>query len=53
MHSSVFNFLPRKAKIQNIMVQFASVLCPGTPCNQVVCLSPHVNLVRERRARYY
>ena len=53
MHSSVFNFLPGKAKIQNIMVQFASVLFTGTPCNQVVCLSPQVNLERERRARYY
>ena len=52
MHSSVLNFLSRKAKTQSIM-QFASALCTGSPSNHVVCLSPHVHQVREGKARYY
>lgn len=52
MHSSVLDFLSRKAKTQSIM-QFASALCAGRPSNHVVCLSPHVHQVREGKARYY
>lgn len=53
VHRSVLNFLSKKGRTQSIIMQFASALCTGSPSNHVVCLSPHVRQVRERKARYY
>lgn len=53
MHSSVLNFLSKKARTQSMIVQFASVLCTGSLSNRVVCLPPHVHQVRDGKAKYH
>lgn len=50
MCTSVLNFLSKKAREQSSIVRFPSVLHSGNPAKHVVCLSPPVHQVMERRA---
>lgn len=52
MHSSVLNFLSKKARTQSRIGQFASALRTGSR-NCVVCLPPHMHQVRDGKAKYH